>query len=115
MLDSLGVSTGTGLPDDANPKNLRVIELKRSGPSLHERTGRRRRSAVRATAGVTPLGLVGECLPPRSAPYTIRTRHETAAVHRTPPYPVQGTHMHRATARRDSPSPSPPQHCVGGS
>ena len=58
-----------------------------SGPSLHERIGSVNYCVVCATAGVTPLGLGGNWLPPvvtsRSAPHTKRTRHETAAAHCT--------------------------------
>ena len=74
-------------PDEASPKNARGVGPKCSGPSLHERIGSAKYSVVCATAGVTPLGLGGNWLPPivtsRSAPHTKRTRHETAAVHCT--------------------------------
>ena len=37
---------GVTRPDDASPRNARRIEPKRSGPSLHERTRRRRRNSA---------------------------------------------------------------------
>ena len=70
-----------------DPRNARRVGPKCSGPSLHERIGSVKYSVVCATAGVTPLGLGGNWLPPivtsRSAPHTKRTRHETADVHCT--------------------------------
>ena len=50
-------------PQPARSTDVRRVGPKCSGPSLHERTGRTRNSAVRAAAGVTPLGLGGECFP----------------------------------------------------
>ena len=45
-------------------EGARRVGSKCSGPSLHERIKKTINSMVRADAGVTPLGLGGECFPP---------------------------------------------------
>ena len=93
--------------DDANPKNARRVGPKCSGPSLHERTGSVKNSAVSATAGVTPSGLGSKCLPPDASQRPIHKKDMTRDNCCTP-------HLHhilcnahtytRVTARRDSSS-----------
>ena len=51
-----------------DPRNARRVGPKCSGPSLHERTGSVKNSAVSATVGVTPLGMEVSFFRHRDAP-----------------------------------------------